>query len=149
MIFVLFSSYGTTARYSACCPYKASEYIEVTWSSDSTAMVVRARNGEVLLPSGMRALPYWNRAMGQRSFSCQKRVPVGGGELGLRRQTRTCRSRLTSLGSTMVEKKISQRPHAASVDGGTGDRCELRATNPLTVEAVDEIRFQEACRKKK
>ena len=42
-------------------------------SSDSTAIVVKARNGVVLSPSGMKALPYWNRPMGQGSFCHARR----------------------------------------------------------------------------
>ena len=75
-------------------------------SSDSTATVVTARKGVLLLPSGRKAFPYWNRPMGQRSFChAQQQVPVLGARSPRRHRCGRDRSRFTSLGSTIVEKK--------------------------------------------
>src|ERR1700691_4142301 len=86
--------------------YGYTAYRDVTISSDSTAMVVTAKYGVLFSPSGRKALPYWKKRMGHRSFSqaskgrqsCPSRPP----------KMRTKRSVFFALGSTIVEKKISR-----------------------------------------
>src|SRR5580698_2269445 len=84
--------------------YGSTAYRDVTISSDSTAMVVTAKYGVLFSPSGRKALPYWKKRIGHRSFcqaskgrqSCPSRPP----------KMRTKRSVFLGLGSTIVEKKM-------------------------------------------
>src|SRR5216684_4755543 len=97
-----FSNYITSRNE----PYGWTAYSEVTVSSASTAIVVTAKYGVPFSPSGRKALPYWKKRMGHRSF-CQ--ASKGRQSRPLRPpKRRTKRSVFSVLGSTIVEKKTSR-----------------------------------------
>src|SRR5215469_12338468 len=83
-------------------PAEFTRHNPVTRSPLATATVLTASKPLLLFPSGRKAFPYWKNRMGQASFlqlnvGCQyspSRLP----------KTQTARSRLTWLGSTIVEK---------------------------------------------
>ena len=110
-------------------------------SSDSTARVVSARNGVVLFPSGMTALPYWNRPMGQRSFFHASRG----------RQSLSFAPRRSAVDADVAiavhiawfhHRGEEHTPaHAASVDGRTADRGDLQQ-RLLPIEPVNVVAFE-------